>query len=197
MGRRTSKLQKRKDGGFLPFLAREGLLWFLFLASLGLVWGFPLRGEAQILGGPASQLERAKEFSGHASPYVAVGLRMGEKAIKRLGSDKYTGMTIQVECIPRAPYCMLIDGLQLSTGCTFGNRTIEFIPSSRIRVIFTNTQTREKVSYVPADGLRTMIEEWSRTWKSEETVALLIYAVPSESLLFREVKPQEGTANIK
>jgi hypothetical protein len=63
--------------------------------------------------------------------------------------------------------------------------------------MFTNAQTREKVSYVPADGLRTMIEEWSRTWKSEETVALLIYAVPSESLLFREVKPQEGTANIK
>jgi formylmethanofuran dehydrogenase subunit E len=97
-------------------------------------------------------------------------------------------MTIQAECIPRAPYCFLVDGLQLSTGCTMGNRTIEFIPSSRIRVVLTNASTGEKVTYVLAEGLRTLIEEWSKTWKSDETVALLIYSVPSESLLFRETK---------
>jgi formylmethanofuran dehydrogenase subunit E len=144
--------------------------------------------QAQILGGPASQLERAKEFSGHSGPYLAVGLRMGERALKRLGCEKHRGMTIQAECIPRAPYCFLVDGLQLSTGCTMGNRTIEFIPSSRIRVVLTNASTGEKVTYVLAEGLRTLIEEWSKTWKSDETVALLIYSVPSESLLFRETK---------
>ncbi len=97
-------------------------------------------------------------------------------------------MTIQVECIPKAPYCLLVDGLQLSTGCTFGNRKIEFISSSGIRVIFTNARTKERVTYVLADGLRSMIEDWSQTWKSDETVAILLYAVPSESLLFKEVK---------
>jgi formylmethanofuran dehydrogenase subunit E len=147
-----------------------------------------MEGAAEVLGGPASQMERAKEFSGHTGPYLAVGLRMGERALKRLGCEKHTGMTIQVECIPKAPYCFLVDGLQLSTGCTMGNRNIEFVPSSRIRVICTNSRTGEKVTYLLAYGLRTMIEEWSKTWKSDETVALLIYAVPSESLLFREMK---------
>jgi hypothetical protein len=33
-----------------------------------------------------------------------------------------------------------------------------------------------------------MIEEWSKTWESDETAALLLYAVPSEFLLFKEAK---------
>ncbi len=170
-------------------LAGKKPLFCLFLILNGyLFWGWIARGEGEILGGPANQLERAKEFCGHAGPYLAIGLRMGERALKRLGPEKYTGMMIQVECIPKAPYCFLVDGLQLSTGCTFGNRNIEFVSSSRIRVTFTNAQTKEKVTYVLADGLRSMIEDWSRTWKSDETVALLLYAVPSESLLFKEMK---------
>ena len=145
-------------------------------------------GESQILGGPASQLEKAKEFSGYVGPYLAVGLRMGERALKRLNTEKYADISILVECIPKAPYCLMIDGLQLSTGCTFGNRRIEFIPSSRIRVTFIRTQTKERVSYSLADGLRGMIEEWIKTWQSDETVALLVYALPTENLLFRETK---------
>jgi len=160
----------------------------LLLSCFSLLGGWPMEGDAEVLGGPANQLERAKEFSGQAGPYLAVGLRMGERALKRLGCEKHTGMTIQVECIPKAPYCFLLDGLQLSSGCTLGNRSIEFIPSSRIRILFANSRTGEKATYVLTDGLRAMIEEWSKTWKSDETVALLIYAVPSESLLFREIK---------
>jgi len=167
---------------------RKGLFCLLLILNGCLFWGWILRSEAEILGGPANQLERAKEFCGHAGPYLAIGLRMGERALKKLGSEKYTGMTIQAECIPKAPYCFLVDGLQLSTGCTFGNRNIEWVSSSRIRVTFTNAQTKEKVTYVLADGLRSTIEDWSRTWKSDETVALLLYAVPSESLLFKEMK---------
>lgn len=173
----------------LHSLRGVSLFWFLFFILNGsLLWEWIVGSEAEILGGPANQLERAKEFSGHAGPYLAIGLRMGERALKRLGSGKHEGMTIQVECIPKAPYCLLVDGLQLSTGCTFGNRNIELLSSSRIRVTFINTQTKEKVIYVLADGVRSMIEDWSKTWKSDETVALLLYAVPSESLLFKESK---------
>ena len=173
---------------YLHLAWRKRLFCLLLILNSCLSWGWIVGSEAEILGGPANQLERAKEFCGQGGPYLAIGLRMGERALKRLGAEKYTGMTIQVECIPKAPYCLLVDGLQLSTGCTFGNRNIEFASSSGIRVTFTNAQTKERVTYVLADGLRSMIEDWSRTWKSDETVAILLYAVPSESLLFKEMK---------
>jgi len=172
----------------LQLSRRKGLFCLFLILNGCLFWGWIPGSEAEVLGGPANQLERAKEVCGHAGPYLAIGLRMGERALKRLGSEKYTGMMIQAECIPKVPYCFLVDGLQLSTGCTFGNRNIEFVSSSGIRVTFANARTKEKVTYVLADGLRSMIEDWSRTWKSDETVALLLYAVPSESLLFKEMK---------
>jgi formylmethanofuran dehydrogenase subunit E len=103
---------------------------------------------------------------------------MEEGALKKLGCERYTGMVIQTECVRKAPCCLLVDGLQLSTGCTFGNRNILFISSPRIRVSFTSTQTGERVNYVLADGLWSMIEEWSKTWESDETAGLPLHAVP-------------------
>lgn len=85
---------------------------------------------------------------------------------------------IQMECVRKAPCCFLVDGLQLSNGCTFGNRNILFISSPRIRVSFTSTRTGERVNHVLTDGLRSMIEEWSKTWESDETAGLPLYAVP-------------------
>jgi len=143
---------------------------------------------AEIGGGPASQLERAKEFSGQVGPYLAVGLRMGEGALKRLGCEKHGGMTVRVECPSKRPYCLLVDGLQLSTGCTTGNRGLEWVASSRIRVVFISSKTGERVVYVLADEFGPLLEQWSKAWKNEEAVALLIYALPSESMLFKEVK---------
>jgi len=166
----------------------KGILLSALAIVLSLIGSWSPEAEAEMLFGPAGQLERAKEFSGHVGPYLTVGLRMGERALKKLGCERYTGMVIQMECVRKAPCCFLVDGLQLSTGCTFGNRNILFISSPRIRVSFTSTRTGERVNCVLADGLRSMIEEWSKTWESDETATLLLYAVPSEFLLFKEAK---------
>jgi hypothetical protein len=83
---------------------RGGPLFCFFLVlNLCFLWGGTEGSRAEILGGPANQLERAREFCGHAGPYVAIGLRMGEKAIKRLNADKYSGMMIEVDVFRKLP----------------------------------------------------------------------------------------------
>jgi formylmethanofuran dehydrogenase subunit E len=68
-------------------------------------------------------LKRIEQFHGHIGPYVVIGYRMGLIANNRLGSDPFlkkaivwTGLVPPISCI--------VDGIQISSGCTYGKGTI-------------------------------------------------------------------------
>ncbi len=68
-------------------------------------------------------LREIKRFHGHIGPYAIIGYKMGELANKTLGPDPFskrvvvwTGTTPPLSCI--------IDGLQMSSGCTLGKGNI-------------------------------------------------------------------------
>lgn len=68
-------------------------------------------------------LEQIKNFHGHLGPYVVIGYRMGKIANQKLGNNPfgkkatvYTGTTPPISCI--------IDGIQISSGCTMGKGNI-------------------------------------------------------------------------
>lgn len=68
-------------------------------------------------------LREIERFHGHIGPYAIIGYKMGELANKTLGSDPFskrvvvwTGTTPPLSCI--------IDGLQMSSGCTLGKGNI-------------------------------------------------------------------------
>jgi len=69
-------------------------------------------------------LDEAVKFHGHLGPFLILGLKAGLYANKVLGKDYFKTKVI-VETEPRPPYSCLIDGLQITTGCTMGKGNIE------------------------------------------------------------------------
>ncbi|NLG80004.1 MAG: formylmethanofuran dehydrogenase [Firmicutes bacterium] len=74
-------------------------------------------------------LGRIREFHGHLGPYVVIGYRMGLLALEQLRAKKYFGITVESFAGDIPPVSCMNDGLQLSTGCTFGKGNIRNIAS--------------------------------------------------------------------
>jgi len=67
-------------------------------------------------------LRKAGELHGHFCPYVALGVRAGYTALKRLGIERNLGME-EVIAIVEANNCFS-DGVQMTTGCSFANNAL-------------------------------------------------------------------------
>ncbi|MCS7265626.1 MAG: formylmethanofuran dehydrogenase subunit E family protein [Armatimonadetes bacterium] len=105
-------------------------------------------------------LEAAIEFHGHFGPFLALGLRLGEFALTKLKARKHFGIKVSVHCPPNPPPSCLVDGLQISTGATYGKRNIELVPSDEIVVRFVNTDTGEKLTLQVPQQVREQISTW-------------------------------------
>jgi len=80
-------------------------------------------------------LQRAVEFHGHLGPYLVLGLRAGLYANQVLGRDLMkTEAFIQTKTTP--PESCFADGVQLSTGCTFGKGNISLQQGEGLLVTF-------------------------------------------------------------
>ncbi|MBN1322472.1 MAG: formylmethanofuran dehydrogenase subunit E family protein [Methanotrichaceae archaeon] len=69
-------------------------------------------------------VERGIEFHGHLGPFLVLGIRMGLRGLKELGSFGYSGIVTNVEAGTTPPLSCLVDGLQIATGCTMGKGNI-------------------------------------------------------------------------
>lgn len=69
-------------------------------------------------------VERGIKLHGHAGPYLNLGIRMGLLALDQLEAKGYFDLTAEIELEYRTPMSCLIDGLQISTGCTLGKGNI-------------------------------------------------------------------------
>lgn len=70
-------------------------------------------------------VERGIKLHGHAGPYLNLGIRMGLLALDRLDAKGYFDLVTEVELSYNTPTSCLIDGLQISTGCTMGKGNIK------------------------------------------------------------------------
>ncbi len=60
-------------------------------------------------------IDKSIEFHGHSCPGLAIGLRVSELAMQRLGIDKSSSPV----CVTETDMCA-VDAIQFLTGCTFG-----------------------------------------------------------------------------
>lgn len=81
-------------------------------------------------------LKEAVKFHGHLGPYLVLGILAGELALKRLKLKKYFGLEVMVWGASNRPKSCLIDGLQLSTGATYGKGNIYKHNASAVRINF-------------------------------------------------------------
>jgi len=71
-----------------------------------------------------STLEKAAEFHGHLGPFLVIGVRMGVIGLERVGRPRWDSLTVTASVPLRVPFSCIIDGLQVSTNCTVGNRKL-------------------------------------------------------------------------
>jgi len=68
-------------------------------------------------------LKQIEKFHGHLGPYVVIGYKMGELANKKLGSDPFSKKAV-IWTGKQTPLSCIIDGVQISSGCTLGKGNI-------------------------------------------------------------------------
>jgi len=91
-------------------------------------------------------LKEAEKFHGHLGPYLVLGLLAGEIALRKLRCRKYFSLKVRVWGATKKPKSCLIDGLQLSTGATYGKGNIQKIENSKIRVLFYNVKNNKRLT---------------------------------------------------
>ncbi len=84
------------------------------------------RDELEIL---EKMLEKAKDFHGHVCPFLALGVKASWIAMKKLNLKKMGESESIEEDIIAIVECnnCFADGVQITTGCTFGNNGLVYI----------------------------------------------------------------------
>ncbi|MGA2774683.1 MAG: formylmethanofuran dehydrogenase subunit E family protein [Candidatus Omnitrophota bacterium] len=92
-------------------------------------------------------LKEAIKFHGHLGPYLVLGLLCGDSAIKKLKANKYFGINVKVWGANKKPQSCLIDGLQLSTGATYGKGNISKFNAKKIKIEVLNNSNGKKAAF--------------------------------------------------
>lgn len=119
-------------------------------------------------------LKEAIKFHGHLGPYLILGILAGEYALKKLNCKKYFGLDITVWGANKKPKSCLIDGLQLSTGATYGKGNINKLNNSLIKAEFRNRINNKKIVLRFKNGLLQILEN-TKTHQDSETLAKKLY----------------------
>jgi formylmethanofuran dehydrogenase subunit E len=128
-------------------------------------------------------LKEAEKFHGHLGPYLVLGILLGELALKRLGCEKYFGLEVKVYGVNKKPKSCLIDGLQLSTGATYGKGNIAKLSAPVIKVEFLNRTNHKKVTLRFKDCI---IQELKKTvtHRDSEILAKRLYKTGYSKLFY-------------
>lgn len=71
-------------------------------------------------------LEKAVDFHGHLGPFLVLGIRMGFIGLRELEVEKGDPkLRVTMITKPSVPFSCVIDGIQVTTGCTVGNRKLK------------------------------------------------------------------------
>jgi len=82
-------------------------------------------------------LRRAVEFHGHLGPFVVIGARMGLIGVRELGAKRNDGrLRVTAQLKDSVPFSCVIDGIQVATNCTIGNKKLRLRNSSGIAARF-------------------------------------------------------------
>ncbi len=129
------------------------------------------------------ELVALQRFHGHLGVYVTLGLRMGAIGKRRFGH--YKGLQARVRSNPEPPMRCVLDGIQFSSGCTFGKGNISLEGASEPEVTFEKEGKRLRVALKA--GWRARIDrEMSKDKEIEQS--LFYFEIP-ESDVFEIAEP--------
>lgn len=126
-------------------------------------------------------LKEAEKFHGHLGPYLVLGILAGELAIQRLKCQKYFGLKVKVWGATKKPKSCLIDGLQLSTGATYGKGNISKLNGRLIKAEFRKRSNNRKFVLEFRDSLIKKLEK-TITHNDSESLARKLYKAGSSKI---------------
>jgi len=88
-------------------------------------------------------LELARYLHGHMGPFLVIGVRAGLAGLRELQTrreDREVSATAHLTY--SVPYSCILDGIQIATGCTIGNKRLRFQDSPSLMISFQNKQAR-------------------------------------------------------
>jgi formylmethanofuran dehydrogenase subunit E len=135
-------------------------------------------------------LKEAEKFHGHLGPYLILGVIAGEYAINKLRCRRYFGLDVKVYGANRKPKSCLIDGLQLSTGATYGKGNIKKFNGSKISIVFCDPKSKKAIILRLKDGLKQILEV-AKTHRDAEAFAQELYCTRPSKLfdIIAKIRP--------
>ena len=104
------------------------------------------------------KISEAIKFHGHLGPYLILGILAGNLGLKKLGLKKYFGLQVKVYGANKKPKSCLIDGLQLSTGATYGKGNIQKLAGTDLKIVMCNVISNKKVTLSLTKGLKKKLD---------------------------------------
>jgi len=131
-------------------------------------------------------IDRGTKLHGHAGPYLNLGIKMGLLALDTLDVKGYFDLSTEVQLEYKTPMSCLVDGLQISTGCTMGkgNIKVKNIPGM-IRAIFKSGNRTLLVTLKP-----TVVELMDFKRESCEDLGNHVLKLSDEELFDYEEKTE-------
>jgi len=93
-------------------------------------------------------VKKAEEFHGHLGPFLVLGLRIGLLGLKKLNIDKSKNKDLRITAMLdySIPFSCIIDGIQVSTGCTIGNKKLIIENSSNFLIEFFDKKYNKRIN---------------------------------------------------
>jgi len=88
------------------------------------------------------ELKNIEQFHGHIGPYAVIGFRMGKISNEILGKNPFDKKA-QVWTSTKPPMSCIIDGIQMSSGCTIGKGNLEISSGKLPKVRFVNNDGKQ------------------------------------------------------
>jgi len=133
-------------------------------------------------------LARAVDFHGHLGPFLVIGVRAGLIGLMKLGIERGDPkLSVTAMLKNSIPFSCVLDGVQVATGCTIGNKRLRLEDSSKVAIKFENNDGKRVEVEVNSAALDNLIEQLSAENVEAEEVKRLgnIAASIDEHELFR------------
>jgi formylmethanofuran dehydrogenase subunit E len=131
-------------------------------------------------------LKKAESFHGHLGPFLVIGVRMGLAGLRELKARRNErGLHITVMLKYSVPFSCIIDGIQVATNCTIGNKKLMLKKSSKLMAKFRLENGRPitvKVNPVAFNRLKDKLLAKNIPSKEVRNLAKTIASMPEEEL---------------
>jgi formylmethanofuran dehydrogenase subunit E len=130
-------------------------------------------------------IEKGAEFHGHLGPFLVLGIRIGLIGLRELGAQRKFGqINVTAKLKLSVPFSCLIDGIQIVTKCTVGNRMLKLENSQQGMAVDFRLRNSDKALtvHISPEIVRYLMNKFSERVSNEE-LAWKIASLP-ESQLF-------------